>query len=196
MPRILILYGTTDGHTAKIARFVAEALGSQGAEVDVVEAGTAWPDPRDYAGVVVAASLHARGYQRSVVRWAQANADALNGRTTAFLSVCLSVLQKDLRVQRELGGIANRFEAETRWKPTRVKHVAGALLYTRYSWLKRWVMRRISGKAGGSTDVTRDHEYTDWADLRGFAVAFYAMCRVISRHQATWAERFGARVAS
>lgn len=185
MARILVLYGTTDGHTAKIARFFAGALGSVGAEVDVVEAGTASPNPRDYAGVVVAASLHAKGYQRSVVRWAKANAEALNGTTTAFLSVSLSVLQKDLRVQRELGGIANRFEAETGWKPTRVKHVAGALLYTRYGWLKRWVMRRIAGKAGGATDVTRDHEYTDWEDLRRFAVAFCAMCRAIACYQAS-----------
>jgi menaquinone-dependent protoporphyrinogen oxidase len=196
MPRILILYGTTDGHTAKIARYFAGTLGSLGADVDLVDAGMVSPDPRGYAGVVVAASLHAKGYQRSVVRWAQANADALNGTTTAFFSVCLSVLQKDLRVHRELGGIVNRFEAETRWKPTRVKHVAGALLYTKYGWLKRWVMRRISGKAGGSTDVTRDHEYTDWAELRRFAVAFYAMCRVISRHQATWVGRFGGQAAS
>jgi menaquinone-dependent protoporphyrinogen oxidase len=195
MPRILILYGTTDTHTAKIARCVAEALGSRGAEVDVVEADTASSDLRDYAGVVVVASLDAKGYQRSVVRWAQANADALNGTTTAFLSVCPS-LQKDLRVHRELGGIVNRFEMKTRWKPTRVKHVAGAVLYARYGWLKRLVMRRISGKAGGSTHVTRDHEYTDWADLRGFAGTFHVMCRVISRHQAMWAGRFGARAAS
>jgi menaquinone-dependent protoporphyrinogen oxidase len=185
MARILVLYGTTDGHTAKIARFLTDTLGALGAQVDLVKAGTASPNPRDYAGIVVAASLHARGYQRSVVRWAKANAEALNGTTTAFLSVSLSVLQKDLRVQRELGGIANRFEAETGWKPTRVKHVAGALLYSRYGWLKRWVMRRIAGKAGGATDVTRDHEYTNWEDLRSFAVAFCAMCRAIACYQAS-----------
>jgi menaquinone-dependent protoporphyrinogen oxidase len=185
MARILVLYGTTDGHTARIARYFAGALGSLGADVDVVDASTALPDPRGYAGVVVAASLHAKGYHRRVVRWAQANAGALNGATTAFLSVSLSVLQKDLRVQRELGAIANRFEAETGWKPTRVKHVAGALLYTKYGWLKRWLMRRISRKAGGATDVTRDYEYTDWEDLRRFAGAFCAMCQTISCYEAS-----------
>jgi hypothetical protein len=50
-----------------------------------------------------------------------------------------------------------------------VKEVAGALKYTRYGWLKRRVMRYIAGKAGGSTDTSRDHEYTDWEDLRVFA---------------------------
>jgi menaquinone-dependent protoporphyrinogen oxidase len=184
MTRILVVYGTTDGQTAKIARYLGGELGWMGAEVDVVEAGTASPDPRNYAGVLVAASLHAKGFQRNVIRWVRANADALRTVTSAFIPVSLSVLQKDLKVQRELGGIVNRFEDEAGWKPTRVKFVAGALLYTKYGWLKRWVMRWIAGRAGGSTDTTRDHEYTDWEDVKKFAVAFYAMCRVISRHEA------------
>jgi menaquinone-dependent protoporphyrinogen oxidase len=184
MARILVLYGTTDGHTAKVARFLTDALGALGASVDLVRAGTASPDPRDYTGVIVAASLHARGFQREVIRWVRDNAKLLPSTTSAFLPVCLSVLQKDLEVQHDLGGIVNRFEEVTGWKPDRIRYVAGALLYTRYGWLKRMVMRRIAGRAGGSTDVTRDHEYTDWEDLRKFAVAFCAMCRAIACHHA------------
>jgi menaquinone-dependent protoporphyrinogen oxidase len=186
MTKLLILYGTTDGHTAKIASYLASQLRGFGATVDVVEAGTADPDPRDYVGVIVAASVHVGGYQRAVVRWAKAHAAALQGKSAAFLSVCLGVLQPDLEVQRRLIGITNRFEARTGWKPLRVKLVAGALSYTRYGWLKRMVMRRMAAKAGGATDVSRDHEYTDWADLREFADAFCAMCRVtdcLSRRQ-------------
>jgi menaquinone-dependent protoporphyrinogen oxidase len=176
MTRLLILYGTTDGHTAKIARFLASELRSYGATVDVLDARTSNPQPADYAGVLVAASLHAGGYQRAVVRWVRAHADALRGKPSAFLSVCLAVLQKDLGVHRELGGIINRFEAQTGWKPTRVKIVAGALPYTRYGWLKRVVMRRKMKQVGGETDVSRNHEYTDWTDLLGFAGTFYVLC--------------------
>jgi menaquinone-dependent protoporphyrinogen oxidase len=61
-----------------------------------------------------------------------------------------------------------------------VKLVAGALPYTRYGWLKRAVMKRIVKRAGGSTDVSRDHEYTDWTDLWDFAVAFSAQFEVRS----------------
>lgn len=186
MTKLLILYGTTDGHTAKIASYLASQLHGFGATVDVVEAGMADPDPRNYVGVIVAASVHAGGYQRAVVRWARAHAAALQGKPAAFLSVCLGVLQPDLEVQRDLIAITNRFEARTGWKPLRVKLVAGALSYTRYGWLKRMVMRRMAAKAGGSTDISRDHEYTDWADLREFADAFCAMCRVtdcVSRRQ-------------
>jgi len=184
MPRLLIVYGTTDGHTAKIARFLATQLDAYGAITDVVEAGREDPDPREYAGVIVAASIHAGGFQRAVGRWVRAHASALRDKPAAFLAVCLGVLQKDLTVQRDLVGITNRFEAKTGWKAPRVKLVAGAMPYTRYGWLKRMVMRQMARKAGGSTDVSRDHEYTDWNDLRDFADAFCAMCRVTARYEA------------
>ena len=177
MSRLLILYGTTDGHTAKIADFLAGELRSLGSFVDVIEAGTASPDPREYDGVIVAASMHARGYQRPVVRWARARAVDLRRMPSVFLSVCLSVLQKEPEVQRELAAIARHFEDRTGWRPLDVKHVAGALLYTRYGWLKRMVMRSISRRAGGATDVSRDYEYTDWAAVDQFAHDMGALVR-------------------
>jgi menaquinone-dependent protoporphyrinogen oxidase len=176
MSPLLILYGTSDGHTAKIARFLASELGWYGVKVDVADARVSNPSPADYAGVLVAASLHAGRYQRAVVRWVRAHAEALRGKPAVFVSVCLEMLHKDLMVHRELGGIVNRFEARTGWKPTRVKWVAGAVPYTRYGWLKRTLMRRRMKKAGGSTDVSRDHDYTDWADLREFAGTFHVLC--------------------
>jgi len=184
MPRILILYGTTDGHTARVARFLADQLHAQGADVDLIEAGTSDPDPRDYTAVIVAASVHSGGYQKAVVRWVRAHAHALGYTPSAFVSVCLGVLPLSPKVERELTEIMNRFAVQTNWNPPCIKRVAGALLYSRYGWLKRMVVLHMVKRAGGSTDVSRDHEYTDWEDLRGFAKAFHAMCRVIARHQA------------
>jgi len=39
MSKLLVLYGTTDGQTAKIARFLATELRTFGVPTDVVEAG-------------------------------------------------------------------------------------------------------------------------------------------------------------
>ncbi len=175
MTRILILYGTTDGQTAKVARFIGDELLALGANVDLFDAATANPDPRVYDGVIVAASVHGGKYQRSVVRWARTHAVALCGLPSAFVSVCLAVLQTDVAVIRELDAIVHRFEAATGWEPERVKLVAGALRYTRYGWLKRLIMRRIARKAGGDTDTSRDHEYTDWKDLRSLAASFWSL---------------------
>jgi menaquinone-dependent protoporphyrinogen oxidase len=174
MARILVLYGTTDGQTARIAGSLAEAVHDAGVTADLVDASHANPDPDVYAGVIVAASVHAGGYQRSVDRWVRAHAAALATRPAAFVSVCLGVLQHDPKVDAELQRIRDRFFDATGWHPPTVHVVAGALPYTRYNWLKRWVMRRIVAKAGGDTDVSRDYEYTDWKDVRDFATCFAA----------------------
>jgi len=169
MPRVLIVFGTTDGQTAKICYFLASELMTLGAEVELLEAGTRAADPSHYDAVVVAASVHAGGYQRPVIRWAHENAAALTARSATFISVCLGILEKNPKTRRELDAILERFAERSGWRPARVKEVAGALKYTEYGWLKRMVMRYIAGKAGGSTDTSRDHEYTDWNDLRAFA---------------------------
>ena len=172
MGRILVLYGTTTGQTAKIARAIGDTLQQQGASVDVIEANAEWPEPEDYAAVVVAASVHGGKYQRRVRRWVRANAVALDARPTAFVSVCLAVLQHEPQVQEEVAAIMSRFLTAAGWRPTVTKTVAGALLYTHYNLVLRWVMKRITRKAGGDTDTSRDYEYTDWADLQTFAEDF------------------------
>ena len=60
------------------------------------------------------------------------------------------------------------FVADTGWQPAFVKPVAGALMYSRYNLLIRFVMKRIARQAGASTDTSRDHEFTDWAALDVF----------------------------
>jgi len=174
MTHILIVYGTTDGHTRKIAQVLAENLRAKLCCVDIMDA--AGPlghlSPESYDGVIVAASVHIGDYQRGVGRWVRAYAPQLNGVPTAFLSVCLAVLERRIEARQEILRIMRRFLVRCGWRPTITKMVAGAVPYTRYGWLKRQMMKRIVAKAGGDTDTTRDFEYTDWNDLRDFARDF------------------------
>jgi menaquinone-dependent protoporphyrinogen oxidase len=172
MTRILILYGTTDGHTATIAHRLASMLETRGAEADPINVAHARPLPSWYNAVIVAASVHTGAYQPEVRQWTREHSPALADMPTAFISVCLGVLQPDPAVQKEVHATIDRFLASTGWRPTAIKSVAGAVLYTQYGWLKRRMMRRIVAKAGGDTDTSRDYEYTDWADLDRFADQF------------------------
>lgn len=174
MTRILVVFGTTDGHTRKVAQHLAAAFRAAAGDIecDVIQAGHIDISPQHYEGIVVCASLQRGKYQRSVVQWVRSNAGALNMKRTAFISVCLGVRQKNPKVDQHLDAIVQRFSASTGWQPGRVKQVAGALLYRKYGWLKRWIMKRIVSKAGGDTDTSRDYEYTDWEELRAFAEEF------------------------
>jgi menaquinone-dependent protoporphyrinogen oxidase len=172
MSRVLILYGTTDGHTRLVAESIGDAMRIGGVESDVVRAGTSDPHPAWYDGVIVAASIHAGGYQKAVEHWVRAHAREFGSRPTAFVSVCLAVVKPTPKVIVDLDEIVSRFKKTTGWTPLQVEHVAGALLYTRYNFIKRWVMKRIAAKQGGETDTSKDYEYTDWAKLRSFAADF------------------------
>ena len=62
--------------------------------------------------------------------------------------------------------------------------IAGAIKYTRYNFILRWYMKKASRMNGGSTDTTRDHEYTDWAQVEMFAQQFaeqYAQSRRVTQ---------------
>lgn len=172
MNRILVLYGTTEGQTEKVARAIGKALRPEGFQVDIIHAGSIDPKPADYDGIVVAASVHGGRYQNEVGRWLRAHHAELESKPTAFVSVCLAVLQPDPKVAADLDAITHRFIDAAGWHPSTIKQVAGALAYTQYNWFKRWIMKRISAKAGGDTDTSRDYEYTDWNDVRAFAGQF------------------------
>ena len=168
-PAFLIVYGTTEGHTAKVAAAMASSLQARGASAVLQNAAGAWTaNPADFSAVIVAASVHAGTYQRSVRRWVKAHREALSQRPSGFVSVCLAILNPTPEVERDLKATLQRFFDETGWKPGESKIVAGALPYTRYPWWKRWMMRRIVAKAHGDVDTTRDYVYTDWADLDEF----------------------------
>ena len=174
MIRVLVLYGSTHGQTAKVAHALAAALCAEGCLACAVNAADALRrvKARDYAGVIVAASLRAGSYQRSVRRWIRANATDLERLPTAFVSVCLGVLEHQPAVDRELERLARRFVTPLGWTPGRIEQVAGALKYTRYSWLMKRIMRHMAARAGGGTDLTRDYEYTDWNAVGAFARSF------------------------
>lgn len=174
MSRLLVVYGTTDGQTARIADFLGAEFRALGVPTDVVRAGADAPGPGGYDGVVVAASVHVGGFQRPVMRWVRAHATELQRRRTAFLVVCLGVLERNPATDAELRRLAERVTVRTGWVPGETQFVAGALHWSRYGLFRTWALRRIVGKAGGNTDTSRDVEYTDWKELRRFAGHFAA----------------------
>lgn len=173
MPRVLILYGTSDGHTAKIATVMGHALNDIGIATDIVRAGTRDPAITSYDGVIVAASVRAGTFQKPLVACVTRHAAEIAAKPNAFVAVCLGILQRnDAKVLADLNAIVGRFAERTHWTPALIRFIPGALLYTRYNIFTRWVMKRIAAKAGGDTDTSRDYDYTDWIEVRAFAVEF------------------------
>lgn len=173
MKSVLVLYATTDGQTAKIAHVLATTLRQTGCLVDLCDVrDTPRVTAVAYDAVIVAAAVQAGGYKKQVRSWVSQHHVPLSTKPTAFVSVCLAVLEHRREAQDALQRILQSFFRATGWAPTEVQIVAGALPFTKYGWLKKRIMRRIARRAGGGTDITRDYEYTDWDGVRRFAREF------------------------
>ncbi len=170
--KILIIYGTIEGQTRKIARFMEEVLQDAGHKVAIANAIEEPPSPGAYDAVLVGSSIHMHKYNSAIVDYATRHATTLNGMPSAFFSVCMAVASDLEEEHREAEKIASDFLDQVGWQPMQVQQIAGALKYTQYDFFKRLIMKMIAKKEGGSTDTSRDHEYTDWEMVKKFVLEF------------------------
>jgi menaquinone-dependent protoporphyrinogen oxidase len=180
MKPIAVLYATREGHTRRIAERVAGNLRARGFDVECKnlrdhDAGAI--DLSGFSAVVLAASVHAGKHEREMVKFVKKHRTELQLLPAAFLSVTLSEAGAEMsgmtqeqraRFSADVQKVIDKFFEDTAWRPERVKPVAGALLYSKYNPLLRFVMKRIAKEAGAATDTSRDYEYTDWVGLDRF----------------------------
>lgn len=177
MATLLIVYGTTAGQTAKIAHLMAEIAAEHGVAVDVYD-GRELPASfsiGEYDGVLVGASVHQRSrYQPCIRAFVKRHRATLERLPSAFFSVCLWAHSRSPRGQKHVNRYLDRFFRETGWRPRTVASFAGAYAYSRYGFATRLILRAIAWRRGGPTDTSRDHEFTDWQQVRQFAKEFVA----------------------
>ncbi|MER3374984.1 MAG: menaquinone-dependent protoporphyrinogen IX dehydrogenase [Allomuricauda sp.] len=170
--KILIVYATSEGQTRKIARFMEEVLQTDNHKVVIADATEEPPSPENFDAVLIGSSIHIQKYHSSIKDYIMKNLDELNQKHSAFFSVSMAIASNIEEEHEEVKKVALGFMEKTGWKPDEISHMAGALKYTQYDYFKKLIMRMIAKKEGGSTDTTKDHEYTDWDAVRSFALDF------------------------
>jgi menaquinone-dependent protoporphyrinogen oxidase len=172
MCEIPVFYATTDGQTRRIADVLAGHLREAGVDSQAIDvtsdraASFSWDRTR---AAVLAAPVHGGSHQREAESFVRAHLLEFNERPSVFLSVGLAICSSVPRDADAARATAERFPVQLGWKTARVVCVAGRLAYTQYGLLKRFLMRRIAARSGGSTDTSRDHEMTDWNQVRTIA---------------------------
>ena len=176
MKPILVLYATREGHTGRIAARLASTVRARGFSADVVDAAQipAGFCLDAYSAAIIAASVHRGLHEREIIDFVKHHRDELERIQTAFLSVSLSEAgaedstatpRRRAQAAADVERMIADFLSETGWHPAKIKAVAGALRYSKYNFLLRFVMKRIAQRAGATTDTSKDHEYTGWAAL-------------------------------
>lgn len=165
---VLVIYGTTEGHTRSIAHRVAGWLEERGLRVTVADSADLPRnlDMQAHDAYVLLGSLHETKHQAPLVHFARDFALTLSSKPSLFISASLTATSGDEKHQADARRCIDQFLQETGWTPTQTTPVAGALLYTKYNWMKRALMRMIVSKEGGDIDTSQDYEYTNWDALR------------------------------
>lgn len=171
MNRVLIAYGTSEGHTARIAEYLAEVIRGHGHEAYPVNLKNARAlEVQGYDTVIVGASVHMGTHECCVMDFVRQNRDNLERLPSAFFSVSLAARDASEAAHKEVEGYIEKFVQQTGWRPRKVGRFAGALVYTRYGFFKRWIMRKIARDKGSpDIDTSRDYVYTDWDAVKRFA---------------------------
>jgi len=165
----LILYGTGEGQTAKIAERIAATIAERGHEASAIDVRDR-PESftlNEYDAAIVGASIHVGKHQDEVRDFVTENRDALSGMPSAFFQVSLSSANEEKH--EEAAGYVESFITDTGWHPDRIGQFGGALRFSEYGFLKRLMMKQIAKdllteerKPGG------DVEFTDWDAVDAF----------------------------
>lgn len=172
--RALVAYHSMEGQAAKVAERVAASLRRGGLEVDVRDAADA-PSPEGYDLLVVGDSIHAGRHSRELGDYLGLHEAELSVVPTALFQVCLTSAVHDEQHDATAARFVDELREATGVRPRVVGLFGGALAYTRYGWFKRQMMRLVARKEGGSTDTSRDHDLTDWAEVDRFAAEALAL---------------------
>lgn len=160
--KIMIVYATTEGHTRSIAGFLEEKAEKEGHTVGLFDATVRPPSPEGYDAVIIASSVHMGKYQTAIEHYVREHHQVLNDMPTMFISVSLAAASDNDASWDELKQQTEDFMISTGLKAKHIEYVAGALLYTKYDFFKRFIMRTISKREDRETNTSQDYVYTDW----------------------------------
>lgn len=167
-PRVLVTYHTVEGQSAKIAERIGKTMRADGADVQVSDVSDA-PSPAEFDAVVLGDSIHVLKHSRALKHYLKKHVSVLNTMPAAIFQVSLTSAGTDAEHESVARGMVDDLLVEFGFDPDAVGLFAGAVMYTKYGWIKRKIVKSIVAKEGGDTDTSRDFEYTDWDAVDDFA---------------------------
>ena len=169
MAHILVLYSTTDGHTAKICQRLARGIENDAHSVTVAPLNDALSaDLARFDKLVIGASIRYGKHQQQVSDFVASNLSLLESKPNAFFSVNI-VARKPEKNTPETNPYLRKFLARNAWRPQLLAVFAGKLDYPSYGRVDRFMIRLIMRMTKGPTDPTAVIEFTDWAKVDEFA---------------------------
>lgn len=176
MASVLVLFGTGEGQTSKVADRIRTTLTDRGHDITTVDVEEI-PDGTEldaFDAVLIGSSIHVGKHHAAIQEFVRTNSEVLNTLMTAFFQVSLSSAVDDHERRAEAARYVDELLEDSGWHPDKIGLFGGALRYSKYGFLKRLMLKRIARDATGDVDTSRDYEYTDWDEVDAFTADFAA----------------------
>ena len=175
MHRIAIVINSRFGQTEKIALWLRQRFAPFASQVHVFKV----INPNDskkidldpYDMVIIGAPVYAGNFSTAITQWATTFSATIDQKVCAVFTVSGNAGDKRPEARTADDVMLRKLIEACHLKPQYVASFGGAIHYRKYNLFLRWMMKRISKKAGGSTDTSRDHELTNWSDVDDFVHA-------------------------
>ncbi len=174
MAKILILYGTDDGHTQKVAKRIADIVNGAGHESELLKGRKASRDfsLEGYDAIIIGTSIHMGMHQLSVKQVVKKYKAEFEAIPTAYFCVCITAFSDKPEDKIQAKQYVDDFKKYTGLQPSCTAVFAGALRYPYYNFMKRFMVKLVARKLGADTDTSQVFEYTDWNAVERFANDF------------------------
>ncbi len=168
MKKMLVLYSTVDGQTLKIIKAIQDVVESdyQCEVVNIAECQHI--DISIFDKVVIGGSVRYGHLNKTLYQFVEKHKTDLDKADNSFFCVNLTARKAEKNTP-ETNAYMQAFLAKSNWVPKNQAVFAGALLYSKYNWWQTLIIQMIMRITGGSTDKSKDIEFTDWLKVEKFA---------------------------
>lgn len=162
---ILIAYGTIEGQTGKIARFIDAKLREQGHNVELLDTSDATRDVvwDEIERVFLAGSVHEHRHPKAFEVFLYAHRRDLSARPTLLCSVSLNAAFPEGRAEAQT--YVDALKLRNDLTTSRDLLVAGALRAEQYDYYATQVLQHVLLRGKEYDPNSAQHEFTDWAAL-------------------------------
>jgi menaquinone-dependent protoporphyrinogen oxidase len=171
--KILVAYGSTHGHTARIAERISARMRGQGHDVVTTDRPRR-VRAKAFDAIVLGGRVHGSRYPWRVTRFIRRHLRVLNSRPSAFFSVSLLQLARNRERAAATQVLPKRVTLKLGWKPDQIAVFAGALRwkaqYGRLAPLFFFMWRRMLGEMVDR--AFNEQVFTDWDEVDRFTDTF------------------------
>ncbi|BAC24269.1 hemG [Wigglesworthia glossinidia endosymbiont of Glossina brevipalpis] len=164
--KILILYSSKDGHTKKIANFIAKNLNKNNFCVVKNLHKNFNLNLKDYNKIIIGASVRYGYFSFKFYKFINLKLNILNQIPSFFYSVSLIARKKDTLNNNKY---TKRFLQNTLWRPKISEVFAGALKYSKYNIFNKILIYFMFKIIKNNLNIKKNTEFTNWNKVDEFS---------------------------